>query len=88
MEPTNIGRLYSRKNGWINGTVVKSFHSDLIVKLPCDNLDGKDGKYIYKYIEKNNITNEYTELYKLSKIYNNWVFYYGDIIDIYSQESL
>jgi hypothetical protein len=88
MESNNIGRFYSRKNGWNNGIIVKSFYSELIIKLPCYNLDDKDGKFIYKYIEKNNIINEYIELYRLSKLYNNWFFYYGEAIDIYSQESL
>ena len=91
MESKNIGRFYSRKNGWKNGIIVKFFHSELIIKLPyynLDNLDDKDGNYIYKYIEKNNIINEYPELYRLSKLYNNWFFYYGEVIDIYSQESL
>ena len=63
-------------------------NNEFIIKLPCYNLDDKDGKYIYKYIEKNNMINEYTELYRLSKLYNNWFFYYGEAIDIYSQESL
>ena len=88
MESKKIGRFYSRKNGWKNGIIVKSFYSELIIKLPCYNLDDKDGKFIYKYIEKNNIINEYIELYRLSKLYNNWFFYYGKAIDIYSQESL
>jgi hypothetical protein len=83
-----VGRFYSRRQGWENGHSVKYFNSGLIHNLPNINLNDKDGKYISNYLIKNNLQNEYKELYLDSKIYNNWFFYYGDNLKIFSTESL
>ena len=90
----NIGRFYSRRQGWI-GTeeekYVKYFNSGLVTNLPnlsTINLQDKDGKYISNYLSKNKLENEYSELYTNSKLYMNWYFYYGDDITIFSTESL
>jgi hypothetical protein len=90
----NIGRFYSRKQGWYteqitdNENRVKYFNSDLINKLPNIDLHDKNGKYISNYLIKNNLQNEFKELYLNSKIYFNWYFYYKDNIEIFSSESL
>jgi len=83
-----LGRFYSRRQGWENGCSVKFFNSGLIDKLPNIDLNDKDGKYVSNYLKKNNLENEYKELYKDSKIYFNWYFYYNDNINIFSSESL
>jgi hypothetical protein len=88
MENNNIGRLYSRKNGWKNGILVKSFNSSLLDNLPPIDLQDKTGNYIYNYLKKNNLENDYEKLFIESKIYNNWYFYYGEIISITSTEGL
>ena len=82
------GKFYSRKQGWIGGNKVKYFNSSIINKLPEINLDDKDGKYISNYLKKNNLENEYKDLYLNSIIYCNWYFYYNDNINIFSSESL
>jgi hypothetical protein len=90
----NIGRFYSRKQGWYteqitdNENRVKYFNSGLINKLPNIDLHDKNGKYISNYLIKNNLQNEFKELYLNSKIYFNWYFYYQDNIEIFSSESL
>ena len=79
MESKKIGRFYSRKNGWKNGIIVKFFHSELIIKLPyynLDNLDDKDGNYIYKYIEKNNKNCKIIDLTKEKNRYDDVLFIY------------
>lgn len=90
----NIGRFYSRRQGWI-GTeeekYVKYFNSGLLTNLPnlpTINLQDKDGKYISNYLSKNKLENEYNELYTNSKLYTNWYFYYGESVNIFSAESL
>jgi hypothetical protein len=83
-----FGKFYSRRQGWNGGNKVKYFNSSIINKLPEINLDDKDGKYISNYLKKNNLENEYKELYSDSKIYSNWYFYYSDDIKIFSSESL
>ena len=88
MENNKIGRLYSRKNGWINGILVKSFNSSLCDNLPSIDLQDKTGNYIYNYLKKNNLENDYKKLFIESKIYNNWYFYYGELISITSTEGL
>jgi len=90
MNDKSKGRLYSRKNGWENGQPIKCFHSLLIDKLPrVEDIDmnGKNGFYILNYLTKNNLGSEYTELFNNCKVYNNWYFYYGDNIEIFSQDS-
>jgi hypothetical protein len=89
------GRFYSRRQGWYSKEIVntvdncvKYYNSVLIDKLPNINLNDKDGKYIFNYLKKNNLENEYKELYLESKIYSNWYFYYNDNIKIFSSESL
>jgi hypothetical protein len=89
------GRFYSRKQGWCGKKIfntkenlVKYYNSGIIDKLPNINLDDKDGKYISNYLKKNNLENEYKELYINSMIYINWYFYYNDNIEIFSSESL
>ena len=89
------GRFYSRRQGWCGKDIfntkencVKYFYSSMIDKLPNINLYDKDGKYISNYLRKNNLENEYKELYTNSMIYTNWYFYYNDNIEIFSSESL
>ena len=89
------GRFYSRRQGWYSKEIlnsvdncVKYYNSSLIDKLPNIDLNDKDGKYIINYLKKNNLENEYKELYMESKIYSNWYFYYNDNIKIFSSESL
>jgi len=89
------GRFYSRRQGWYSKEIlnsvdncVKYYNSGLIDKLPNIDLNDKDGKYIINYLKKNNLENEYKELYMESKIYSNWYFYYNDNIKIFSSESL
>ncbi len=89
------GRFYSRRQGWYSKEIlntvdncVKYYNSGLIDKLPNIDLNDKDGKYILNYLKKNNLENEYKELYVESKIYSNWYFYYNDNIKIFSSESL
>jgi hypothetical protein len=97
----NIGRFYSRRQGWCeekNGcgkeilnninNCVKYYNSGIIDKLPNIDLHDKDGKYISNYLKNNNLENEYKQLYKDSIIYFNWYFYYNDNINIFSSESL
>jgi len=91
----NIGRFYSRRQGWYSKEIfnsidnhVKYYNSSLIDKLPNIDLNDKDGKYISNYLKKNNLEDEYKELYKNSKIYSNWYFYYSNNIEIFSSESL
>lgn len=84
----NFGRFYSRKQGWNGGNSVKYFNSSIINKLPNIDLNDKDGKFISNYLKKNNLENEFSELYIESKIYLNWYFYYNDNIEIFSSESL
>jgi len=91
----NNGRFYSRRQGWYSKEIlntvdncVKYYNSGLIDKLPNIDLNDKDGKYISNYLKKNNLENEYKELYMESKIYSNWYFYYNDDIEIFSSESL
>jgi len=88
MENTKIGRLYSRRNGWKNDLYVKSFNSSLFDNLPPIDLQDKTGNYIYNYLKKNNLENEYKKLFIESKIYNNWYFYYGEQINITSSDGL
>lgn len=88
----NIGRFYSRRQGWM-GTeeekYVKYFNSGLLTNLPPSiNLQDRDGKYISNYLSKNKLENEYNELYTNSNLYTNWYFYYGDDVTIFSAESL
>jgi hypothetical protein len=83
-----FGRFYSRRQGWNNGNSVKYFNSSIIDKLPNIDLYDKDGKYRSNYLKKNNLVNVYNELYLESIKYNNWYFYYGENIKIYSTESL
>ena len=83
-----FGKFYSRRQGWNGGNSVKYFNSSIINKLPEINLNDKDGKFILNYLKKNNIENDYNNLYNDSKIYSNWYFYYGDNIEIFSSESL
>jgi len=89
------GRFYSRRQGWYSKEIfnsidnnVKYYNSSLIDKLPNIDVNDKDGKYILNYLKKNNLEDEYKELYKNSKIYSNWYFYYSDNIEIFSSESL
>jgi hypothetical protein len=89
------GRFYSRRQGWCGKEIsnskencVKYYNSGIIDKLPNINLDDKDGKYISNYLKKNNLENEYKELYMNGMIYINWYFYYNDNIEIFSLESL
>lgn len=84
----SFGRFYSRKQGWNGGNSVKYFNSSIINKLPNIDLNDKDGKFISNYLKKNNLENEFSELYIESKIYFNWYFYYNDNIEIFSSESL
>jgi hypothetical protein len=84
----SFGRFYSRKQGWNGGNSVKYFNSSIINKLPNIDLNDKDGKFISNYLKKNNLENEFNELYIESKIYFNWYFYYNDNIEIFSSESL
>lgn len=91
----NNGRFYSRRQGWcckeILNTIdncVKYYYSGILDKLPNIDLNDKDGKYILNYLKKNNLENEYKELYTKSKIYSNWYFYYNENINIFSSESL
>ena len=90
----NIGRFYSRRQGWM-GTeeekCVKYFNSNLLTNLPnlpTINLQDRDGSYISKYLTKNKLENEYNELYTNSNLYTNWYFYYGENVNIFSAESL
>jgi hypothetical protein len=90
----NIGRFYSRRQGWM-GTeeekYVKYFNSGLLTNLPnlpTINLQDRDGKYISNYLSKNKLENEYNELYTNSNLYTNWYFYYGENVNIFSAESL
>jgi hypothetical protein len=90
----NIGRFYSRRQGWL-GTeeekYVKYFNSGLLTNLPnlpTINLQDRDGKYISNYLSKNKLENEYNELYTKSNLYTNWYFYYGESVNIFSAESL
>jgi hypothetical protein len=81
-----IGRLYSRICGWENGIPVKSYNSDIISVFPkylCD-IDSKNGLFISKYLDKNSISQEYMEAYKICKIYPSWYFYYGEMKTITS----
>ena len=84
-----IGRLYSRICGWENGVPVKSFNSAIIEVFPKDvcDIDGKTGGYILKYMDKGEISQEYSEAYKLCKTYPSWYFYYGEIKTITSVEN-
>ncbi len=82
-----IGRLYSRKNGWSEGEKIKCFHSSLMNKLPNIDLSGKNGLFILNYLHKNNLASTYSELYSNCKIYSNWYFYYGEIIEISCNDS-
>jgi hypothetical protein len=88
----NTGRLYSRRQGWLGSEekekCVKFFHSGILSNLPPIDLQDRDGKYISNYLSKNKLENEYNELYANSKWYENWYFYYGDDITIFSAESL
>ena len=59
MENNKVGRLYSRKNGWKNGILVKSFNSSLFDNLPLIDLEDKTGNYIYNYLKKNNYVKDY-----------------------------
>lgn len=82
-----IGRLYSRKNGWSEGNQIKCFHSPLIEKLPDIDLNEKNGLNILNYLHKNNLATTFVELYNICKIYSNWYFYYGEMVEINAQES-
>jgi hypothetical protein len=82
-----IGRLYSRENGWNNGITVKYFNSSVITNIPnIDeiNLDGKKGSWIIKHVDKN----IYPQLFNECSVYGSYWFYYGDELNITSQESL
>ena len=82
-----FGRLYSRENGWTNGTMVKYFNSSVITNIPnIDeiNLDGKKGNWIIQHIDKN----KYPQLFNECSVYGGYWFYYGDDIVITSCESL
>jgi len=81
-----IGRLYSRVCGWENGTPVKSYNSNIITVFPKDgcDIDGKNGAFIVKYMDKNGLRETYEEAYKLCKTYPSWFFYYGEIKTITS----
>jgi len=83
-----FGKFYSRRQGWNGGNKVKYFNSGIINKLPEININDKDGKYISNYLKKNNLENEYKDLYSNSIIYFNWYFYYNDNIEIFSSDSL
>jgi len=83
-----LGRFYSRRQGWGGGNKVKYFNSSIIDKLPNIDLYNKNGNYISDYLIKNNLQNEYKDLFTNSKIYFNWYFYYQDNIEIFSSESL
>ena len=90
----NIGRFYSRRQGWMGSEeekYVKYFNSGLLTNLPnlpTINLQDRDGKYISNYLSKNKLENEYGELYTSSNLYTNWYFYYGESVNIFSAESL
>ena len=88
MENNKVGRLYSRKNGWKNGILVKSFNSSLYSNLPPIDLEDKTGNYIYNYLKKNNLENNYEQLFIEAKIYKDWYFYYGELVNITSTEGL
>jgi hypothetical protein len=91
MSDKTIGRLYSRKNGWENGLPIKVFHSDIIKKLPnleTFNLDGKNSITLINFLIKNNLIEEYSDLYNNCKKYSCWYFYYGEMKELTSQESL
>ena len=84
-----IGRLYSRICGWQNGAPVKFYHSAIITVFPkqkCD-IDGKNGTYIIKYMDKIGISDEYSDAYNICKTYPSWYFYYGEIKNITSFEN-
>lgn len=88
----NTGRFYSRRQGWLGSEekekCVKYFNSGILSNLPTINLQDRDGKYISNYLSKNNLEDEYTDLYADSRRYANWYFYYGDDVTIFSTESL
>lgn len=88
MEVARIGRLYSRKNGWENGLPIKVFHSEIISKLPNIDFEGKNSISIINYLIKNNLVEEYNDLYNNCKKYSSWYFYYGEMKELTSQESL
>ena len=84
----SFGRFYSRRQGWSGGNIVKHFNSCIVNKLPEINMNDKDGAFISNYLKKNNIENDYSELFNESKNHSNWYFYYGDDVEIFSSESL
>ncbi len=67
-----------------NDILVKSFNSSLLDNLPPIDLQDKTGNYIYNYLKEN----DYKKLFIESKIYNNWYFYYVELITITSIEGL
>ena len=81
-----IGRLYSRVCGWENGAPVKSYNTDLMSIFPKDvcDIDGKNGAFIVKYMDKNGLREAHEEAYKLCKTYPSWFFYYGEMKTITS----
>ena len=84
-----IGRLYSRLCGWENGQPVKFYNSEIIEVFSKEicNIDGKTGSFITKYIDKNNLSEEYEKLYKLCKTFSSWYFYYGEMKEITAYEN-
>ena len=84
----SFGRFYSRRQGWSGGNRVKYFNSRIVNKLPDINLNDKNGASISKYLTKNNIENEYSELLNESKLNSNWYFYYGEEVAMFSCESM
>ena len=83
-----FGRFYSRRQGWSGGNCVKYFNSCVINKLPDVNLNDKNGAFISKYLTKNNVENEYGELFNESKRNSNWYFYYGEEVTMFSCDSM
>ena len=85
----SFGRFYSSRQGWSGGNRVKYFNSCVLNKLPEDiNLNDKNGAFISKHLTKNNIENEYIELFNESKLNSTWYFYYGDEVTLFSSESI
>jgi hypothetical protein len=84
-----IGRLYSRICGWENGAPVKYYNTKIINIFPKNikNVDGKNGYFILKYMDKNNLVQEYPDAYILCKTYPSWYFYYGESKIITSVEN-
>jgi len=66
-----IGRLYSRVCGWENGTPVKSYNTSPMSIFPKDvcDIDGKNGAFIVKYMDKNGLHEAHEKAYKLCKTY-------------------